>query len=50
MATDRFDVDLLGRLTLELEPVVPCRCILAGEVDGGREGVEGVELGAKECL
>lgn len=51
VATDRFDVDLLGRLALELEPVVPCRCMLAGDADEGREGVDGVELGGiKECL
>lgn len=51
MATDRFDVDLLGRLALEVDPVVLCRCILAGDMDEGREEVEGVEaVGTKECL
>lgn len=51
MATDRFEVDRLGKLAFELDPVVPCRCILTGGIDDCREFVEAVVLeGWNECL
>lgn len=51
VATDLFDVDRLGMLALEFDPVVPCRCILAGDWDVGREDTEGVETeGVTEFL
>lgn len=52
MATDRFDVERLGRLAFEVDPVVPWRCMLTGgSDDAGREVVDGVEFeGAYECL
>lgn len=51
VATDRFEVERLGRLAFELDPVVPWRCILfGGNDDAGREVEVGVELvGAYEC-
>lgn len=44
VATDLFDVDRRGRLVLDVEPVVPCRCIFAGDFGEGCDEVERVEV------
>jgi len=46
VATDLPDVDRLGMLALEFEPVVLCRCMFCeGGLEGGLEIEDGVEGG-----
>jgi len=40
VAMDLPDVDRRGRLAFEVDPVVPCRCMVTGEDTDGRDEVD----------
>lgn len=43
VATDLPDVDRRGRLALEVEPVVPCRCMSTCDLWEGRDVIDGAD-------